>query len=89
MNTKLVLVLETFITVKPDMQRNSEIFYSMIPVLEHFHEAIIINFLKDELSNFGIISGSTSAASRFRFNRHRPCSLHIIRVIFPRLYPWC
>jgi hypothetical protein len=51
MNTKLVLVLETFITIKPDMQQNSEIFYSMVPFLKCGHEACISNFLTEELSN--------------------------------------
>ena len=63
MNTKLVLVLETFITIKPNMQQNSEIFYSMVPFLKCGHEACISNFLTEELSNLDsnhIIIGGTS-----------------------------
>ena len=51
MNTKLVLVLETFMTIKPDMQQNSEILYSMVPFPKCGHEACISNFLTEELSN--------------------------------------
>lgn len=54
MNTKLVLVLETFITIKPDMQQNSEIFYSMVPCLQGGYETCISNFLTEELSNLDL-----------------------------------
>ena len=53
MNTKLLLVLETFMTIKPDMQQNSEILYSMVPFPKCGHEACISNFLTEELSNLG------------------------------------
>ena len=66
MNTKLVLVLEAVITIKPDMQQNSEIFYSMVPFLKCGHEVCISNFLTEELSNLdsnrNLIGGSKNDA---------------------------